>query len=229
MNEIDLNDLAIKTDSLPDSWKMLLIDPTTGLPAKNMTVARFIELFSNKLPEATHLSKGLLGGKVLKKLDGLTTYLTDIDANTLISNIALVSGTNLPTGSKGFWYIIQLFYQGISVSANRLQIAISYSSGSLYTRTSFNGVFTEWNKFQYSRESTTYSIKANALTNTIVEEVPVSADTPMTLQEDGQAAPTMQTVERYEYSIPKMAEMILSLRKEIDELKEGAGKLDSNR
>lgn len=32
----------------------------------------------------------------------------------------------------------------------------------------------------------------------------------------------LQTIERYEYSIPKMAEMILSLRKEIDELKEGS-------
>lgn len=51
MNEIDLNDLAIKTDSLPDAWKMLLIDPETGLPAQNMTVARFIEFLIDKMPK----------------------------------------------------------------------------------------------------------------------------------------------------------------------------------
>lgn len=50
-NEIDLNDLTIKTDSLPDAWKVLLIDPETGLPARNMTVARFVELLMSKLPE----------------------------------------------------------------------------------------------------------------------------------------------------------------------------------
>ena len=59
-NEIDLNDLTIKTDSLPDNWKMMIIDPTTGLPARNMTVARFVELFTQKLPEVTSNNKGLL-------------------------------------------------------------------------------------------------------------------------------------------------------------------------
>lgn len=66
MNEIDLNDLAIKTDNLPDNWKMLLIDPTNGLPAKNITVARFIELLINKIPEATETSKGLMSSQSLK-------------------------------------------------------------------------------------------------------------------------------------------------------------------
>lgn len=66
MNEIDLNELAIKTDSLPDAWKMLLIDPATGLPAKNITVARFIELLINKMPEATETSKGLMSSQNLK-------------------------------------------------------------------------------------------------------------------------------------------------------------------
>ena len=68
------------------------------------------------------------------------------------------------------------------------------------------------------------SANSNALTETVVEEAPVSADTPMTLQVDGQPVQQMRTVERYEYSIQKMAEMILSLREELDELKGGAGK-----
>ena len=59
-NEIDLNDLTIKTDSLPDNWKMMIIDPTTGLPARNMTVARFVELFTPKQPVATGSSNGLM-------------------------------------------------------------------------------------------------------------------------------------------------------------------------
>lgn len=60
---------------------------------------------------------------------------------------------------------------------------------------------------------------SNALTETVVEQVPVSANTPMTLQEDGLPAPTMRTVERYEYSIQKMAEAILELQKQVAEMK----------
>lgn len=65
-NEIDLNELENKTDSLPNDWKVMLIDPTTGLPARNMTVARFIELFTPKQPEVTESSNGLMSSKSLK-------------------------------------------------------------------------------------------------------------------------------------------------------------------
>lgn len=70
-NEIDLNDLTIKTDSLPDSWKVILIDPTTGLPARNMTVARFIELLTSKMPVATDKTNGLFSNENYKQLSSL--------------------------------------------------------------------------------------------------------------------------------------------------------------
>lgn len=48
MADIELNALGIKSDALPDSWGVLLIDPTTGEESKQMTVAKFIELFMSK-------------------------------------------------------------------------------------------------------------------------------------------------------------------------------------
>lgn len=64
-----------------------------------------------------------------------------------------------------------------------------------------------------------FSLTPNDLTETIIEEVPVSADIPMTLQENGLPTPTMQTVEHYEYNIQKMGEAILELQKQVANLK----------
>ena len=55
-----LNELNIKSDSLPDNWLVTLVNPTTGAPSENMTIARFIELFTNKQPVATDSSNGLM-------------------------------------------------------------------------------------------------------------------------------------------------------------------------
>lgn len=55
-----LNGLKIKTDSLPDNWYVTLINPQTEESAENMTIARFIELLTQKQPEATESSKGLM-------------------------------------------------------------------------------------------------------------------------------------------------------------------------
>ncbi len=68
-NEIDLNDLTIKTDSLPDNWKLMLINPTTGLPAQNVTVARFVELLTSKIGVASMDKAGLA-----ERCQGRTIY-----------------------------------------------------------------------------------------------------------------------------------------------------------
>lgn len=49
MADIELNSLKVKSDALPDSWLMMLINPTSGQMAENMTVAKFTELLNPKL------------------------------------------------------------------------------------------------------------------------------------------------------------------------------------
>lgn len=61
-----LNGLKVKTDSLPNDWYVSLINPKSGEPAEIMTVAKFVELFTAKQPEATESSKGLMSSQNLK-------------------------------------------------------------------------------------------------------------------------------------------------------------------
>ena len=44
-----LNGLDLKTDSLPNDWMVTIVNPKSGEPAENMTVARFSELLANKM------------------------------------------------------------------------------------------------------------------------------------------------------------------------------------
>lgn len=55
MADIELNSLKVKSDALPDDWLMMLINPTSGQMAENMTVAKFTELLNPKLWENTIL------------------------------------------------------------------------------------------------------------------------------------------------------------------------------
>lgn len=260
MNEIDLNDLAIKTDSLPDSWKMLLIDPTTGLPAQNMTVARFLELLTGKIPEATSSTNGLLSKDNYKLLSSLKYKLrTTSDSQYILlmrtanyhysQGCALIWAGTLSSALIGPICVV--------VKKNSVPVLTSLDSNMGLTRGYYYRVYNDMlelyveshtnmsvsvtplgndDMFTYPmtvssapsgltsltvQSNRSIATSANALTNTIVEEVPISSDTPMTLQEDGQPAPTMQTIERYEYSVPKMAEAILTLQKELEELKGG--------
>ncbi len=217
-----LNGLKIKTDALPNDWMVTLVNPKNGEPGENMKIARFIELLTGKQPVVTENSNGLFSSDLFKQFRGKVPYNPADDANTTLANFALLGGENFPKDDE-FHYFIQMFYGNISSEANRIQIVYGYKTGLIHTRTCINKTFSVWNRFASSPISN-YSLTPNALTQTVVEEVPVSANTPMTLQEDGLPVPTMRTVERYEYSIPKMAEMILSLREELDELKGGAGK-----
>lgn len=61
----ELNGLKVKSDSLPDNWLVTLVNPVTGAAAENMTVARFIELFTNKIPIATKDSNGLMRKEII--------------------------------------------------------------------------------------------------------------------------------------------------------------------
>lgn len=218
MADIELNKLGIKSDSLPNDWYVSLISPKAGQPAEIMTVARFKELLPFLLE-----SGGTLTGNV---------KLGNAERVELLGNISVIQFVH-PRG-KG------QFFNSISwVDAERehrlLAIGVlTVSDGEDYTSKSFrigwgdtpwdtaNSFVVDENGVWYKGKSlltSTNAVSANALTETIVEEVPILANTARTLQEDGPQSPTMQTVEHYEYSIPKMAEAILELRKELDELK----------
>lgn len=212
-----LNGLGLKTDSLPSDWMITLVNPKTGVPAENMTVARFVELFTSKQPLVTENSNGLFSSILFKQFSGIVPYNPKDNANTTLANFALLGGDNFPSDDE-FHYFIQMFYSRISSEANRIQIVYGYKTGIIHTRTCINKTFSAWNRFASSIPSN-YSLTPNALTETVVEEVPVSADTPMTLEEIGQPVSTMRTVEHYEYSIQKMAEAILELQKLVAELK----------
>lgn len=50
-----LNGLDLKTDSLPSDWMITLVNPKEGIPAQNMTIARFTELFGDLLYKSKSL------------------------------------------------------------------------------------------------------------------------------------------------------------------------------
>lgn len=64
MADIELNALGVKSDSIPDNWLITLVDPTSGAVAKNMTVAKFVELFTQKQPGAEENKKGVVDSKI---------------------------------------------------------------------------------------------------------------------------------------------------------------------
>ena len=222
-----LNGLKIKTDALPNDWYVTLVNPQNGEPGENMTIARFTELFLNNNKIWTENNDGpdsnLYAG-IARKLDAIEISENE-DLNSYQKegcyrcSLVGVVGTlaNCPT-TQAFALIVHR--TTASGYTQRLEV-FEPSSPQIFYRTVYNGRWGEWCNISFAA---TASKTSNALTKTIVEEVPVSANTPMTLEETGQPVPTTQTVERYEYSVPKMAEAILALQKEIAELKGGAGK-----
>lgn len=60
MADIELNKLGLKSDSLPNDWLVTLVNPKTGESAENMTIARFIELLTDKMPVVTKNNKGVM-------------------------------------------------------------------------------------------------------------------------------------------------------------------------
>lgn len=66
MADVSLNGLKVKTDSLPNDWYVSLINPKSSEPAEIMTVAKLVELFTQKQPEVTETTKGLMSSRSLK-------------------------------------------------------------------------------------------------------------------------------------------------------------------
>lgn len=221
MADVSLNGLKVKTDSLPNDWYVSLINPKDGEPAEIMTVAKLVELFTSKQPVATVNSRGIMAANVY------AVAFKPVSLPTINDNI-IGDISDVPT-SYG-WY--NNMYSDTNINAPRKSAGLFIRFSNNIIKVTFyvtinNEIYIKIDDSQCIKiypSNGASAISSNALTETVVEEVPVSANTPMTLQEDGQPVPTMRTVERYEYSIQKMAEMILSLRKELDELKGGAGK-----
>lgn len=226
LNSIELNGLNLKTDSLPNDWLITLVNPKTGESAENMTIARLIELLPFLSTSGGTIKSTLefgfaANGEVMIK-DKLDIMQIGVQMNSSFAYIGygvkykkesldIVSTRYQNEPSIYFMYLFA--NDGIYFAAtDRTRIPV----GDIVQNFTFKKVVGTSN-------INAFSLTPNNLTEAITEQVPISADTPMTLQEDGQPAPAIQTVERYEYSIPKMAEAILALQKELDELKGGVG------
>lgn len=96
-NEIELNGLP-DMDSLPNDWKISLIDPEPSKPAQNITVARFCELLTSKIPVATSESNGLLNAGDKSLIDGrLATVIPSLDGNSWVKVLSV------PKDKEGFF------------------------------------------------------------------------------------------------------------------------------
>lgn len=120
-----LNELNIKSDSLPDNWLVTLVNPTTGAPSENMTIARFIELFTNKQPVATDSSNGLMAKE-------------SVILNRMIYNVRIKAGGEykIPKGS-GFYglYYISAVSDGLSAlyRTNHYQGGVLISGDNIFS------------------------------------------------------------------------------------------------
>lgn len=273
-----LNGLDLKTDSLPSDWMITLVNPKEGIPAQNMTIARFIELFTPKQPEVTESSKGLMSPQGLISNPGsyrvnrkclnisleskkayrikinksnhlnfriklFGRWLNGMPHGIIYKEISYANGSSRESrvniGNKpvcSVYYISDPYISGESIYVDIINKANGGNEAVAIIEYYFNFSGFEFienqiprtedlNKnnrdetdFELRSSVNTLAVSPNVLTETVVEEVPVSA-TLVTLQEDGQPTPTMQTVEHYEYSIQKMAEAILKLQKQVAELK----------
>lgn len=110
MADVSLNGLKVKTDSLPNDWYVSLINPKSEEPAEIMTVAKFVELFTSKQPEATDTTKGLMSAydqaNLFKYRGKLSDDFTFNDAIVpgmyqVTSNVA-----GLPKNAYSYGYLI---------------------------------------------------------------------------------------------------------------------------
>lgn len=222
MADIELNKIGVKSDSLPNDWFVTLVNPKTGESGENMTIARFIELLpflstSGGTINST-LKFGFAGNGAPMISDRIDLMHIGAQTNSHFAYIGY--GVKYKENSSE---IVSTYYQ------NEPSIYFMYvftNDGIYYaatdrTRIPIGDIVQNFTLKKIAATSTisAFSFTPNDLTETITEQVPVSANTPMTLQEDGQPAPTMETVEHYEYSIIKMGEAILELQKQVANLK----------
>lgn len=229
-----LNGLKIKSDALPGDWMVTLVNPKNEEPGENMTIARFTELFisNNKIWTEnndgynSNLDAGLFAGK---DENGYISFKgTSVNLDTINTNSFTIYNGNTTVGKpSGYGLVLTLTNSDKAETPGKSGFWINQlafgTNKTLYFRQRIDTAeWTSWMTISFSL-SNSYSLTSNALTETIVENIPVSNNTPMTQEEVRQLTLETQSFERYEYSIPKMAEMILSLRKELNELKGGVG------
>ncbi|WP_287624438.1 MULTISPECIES: hypothetical protein [Parabacteroides] len=75
-----LNGLGLKTDSLPNDWMVTIVNPKSGEPAENMTVARFSELLAGKM-------MSLLGINELRRGMNFVSKIVDYKGSYIIGRV----------------------------------------------------------------------------------------------------------------------------------------------
>lgn len=232
MADIELNALGVKSDSIPDGWLITLVDPTSGAVAKNMTVAKFVELFTQKQPEATSSKKGLLNSTLYSKIvnnDMNIAHITGADADNYRKTGIYGIGSDIPGIPESFGVMFVLksqHYVGqFIVSRTRLTFRLDTGAG-----------WSSWSSIRAGANTLSYSLEKNALTETIslnnsilpppancvpnnsisagyneqfAEEVTDSPDTSIPVEQ-----------EKYVWSIEKIGQAVLQLQEENKQLKQ---------
>lgn len=219
-NEIDLNDLTIKTDSLPDDWKMMLIDPAAGVPAKNMTVARFIELLIDKSKIWTQNNDDAIFANRPSILESELDTFASLKSGAIQVRLA---------GSQALMLNFNLKYG----STSGMQFYGTYTGDVLRYRTCIdNNRYSSWKNIMIAD-----SASANALTNTIIsspvlESRQVRGNLPANTSisnysdqsaqsvQDGSIPVKSEPQEQYVWSIDKIGRAVLELQEENKRLKQ---------
>lgn len=220
----ELNKLPVKSDSLPNNWLVTLVNPVTGAVAENMTVARFIELLPFLLKAGGMLDSAL---RINGAYSGTSMLEDDADVlhigNQYGSGFAYISyGVKYKAGSYNSDIISTIYFK-----EDAIYFMYLFASDGIYLASTAKtkipvGTIVQnfaFRKIAGASGLSAYSLVPNDLTETITDQVPVSNSAPMTLAETGEPTTAYQEVERYEYSVPKMAEAILKLQEELDTLK----------
>lgn len=151
-----LNGLDLKTDSLPNDWMITIVNPKSGEPAENMTVARFTELFlkNNKIWTENNdgPSSNLYAG-IARKLDAieisenedLNNYQKEGFYRCSLSTIARTLA-NCPTKDAFALIVHRTTANGYT---QRLEV-YEPSSCQIFYRTVYNDLWGEWHKISFA-------------------------------------------------------------------------------
>jgi hypothetical protein len=84
----------------------------------------------------------LLAGRNPDHYRGLTFGSPNDDPNEATHQVMLTNHANSPVA--GYWYVTTTFYSEISATSPRGQVAVSYGSPQMYTRSDYSGVWSAW-------------------------------------------------------------------------------------
>jgi len=89
-----------------------------------------------------------IGGVPALQATGVNAGATNQDPNTSLDEYIMTNHINTPSGAY-HWHIRTQFYGNKLDTSNRAQIAIKYNSGgsnSVYTRSKYGGIWSQWEK-----------------------------------------------------------------------------------